>query len=78
MIPAKWSSNILILKEACPNKHGSQETNSKSSVLRVSVVLTNFNRQNKVKSARVYFMLTVKDYFVILQNRGTTVLCLYV
>ena len=52
--------------------------NSKSSVLRVSVVLTNFNRQNKVKSARVYFMLTVKDYFVILQNRGTTVLCLYV
>ena len=40
----------------CPNKHGNSETNLKSSSQIISVLLPNFNGQNNVTPARVYFM----------------------
>ena len=47
---------IHIQHTGCPNKHGNKETNSKSSLQRISVVLPNFNGQNKVTPARVYIL----------------------
>ena len=44
-------TNLKMENTGCPNKHGNAETNSKSSLLIISVVLLNFKGQHKVTSA---------------------------
>jgi len=65
-------------------KYGNSVTNSISSLLWISIVISNFNRHNIIMSARVYFMKTVngcKDVSVMSsqdeQWRRTSLLCLY-
>ena len=40
----------------CPNKHGNSGTHSRSSLLRISLVIPDFKSHNLIMSARVYFM----------------------
>ena len=65
-------------------KNGNSVTNSKSSLLWISIVIPNFKTHNIIRSARVYFMKRVKDceYVSIMspqdeQWRQTSLLCLY-
>ena len=65
-------------------KYGNSVTNSISSLLWISTVISNFNRLNIIMSARVYFMKTVngcKDVSVMSsqdeQWRRISLLCLY-
>ena len=44
---------------ACPNKHGNSVTNSRSSLLRITIVIPDFKSNNIIMSAIVYFMKTV-------------------
>ena len=43
----------------CPNKHGNSVNNSKSSSLRISIVISDCKSHNIIMSARVYFVKTV-------------------
>ena len=54
----------MLICTVCSNKHGNYKSNTKSSVLRISVRLPNFNGQDKVTSARVFLS---KELFFILQ-----------
>ena len=49
-------------RTGCPKKHGNSVTNSISSLLWISIVISNFKSHNIIMSARVYFMKRVKDY----------------
>ena len=48
------------LTNGCPNKHGNLVTNSRSSLLRISIVIPDFKSHNIIMSARVYLMKRVK------------------
>jgi len=53
------SINSKLLKYSCtgcPKKHGNSVTNSISSLLWISIVISNFKSHNIIMSARVYFM----------------------
>ena len=51
----------MVSSTGCPKKHGNSVTNSKSSLLWISIVIPNFKSNNIIMSARVYFMKRVKD-----------------
>ena len=66
-------------------KYGNSVTNSISSLLWISIVISNFNRLNIIMSAGVYFIKTVngcKDVSVMSsqdeQWRRISLLCLYI
>ena len=45
----------------CPNKHGNSVKNSISSLLWISIVISDFKRHNIIMSDRVHFMKTVNN-----------------
>ena len=52
----------------CPNKHGNSKTNSRSSLLRNSILIHDFKSHSIIMSARVYFMKMVngcKDVLIM-------------
>ena len=68
----------------CPNKHRNSVTFTRSSLLKISIVIPDFKSHNIIMSARVYFMKTVngcKDMSIMSpqdeQWRRTSLLCLY-
>ena len=68
----------------CPNKHGNSVTNSISTLLWISIVITDFKSHNIIMSDKVYLMKTVNGYkdvsLMSPQNkqwRRTSLLCLY-
>ena len=50
---------IKPLNTGCPKKHGNSVTNSISSLLWISIVISNFKNHNIIMSARVYFMKAI-------------------
>jgi len=52
LIHSKWFTGF-------PNKQGNSVTNSRSSLLRISIVILDFKSHNLIMSARAYFMKTV-------------------
>ena len=64
----------------CPIKHGNSVTNSRSSLLRNSILIHDFKRHSIIMSARVYFMKTVngcKDVLIMsLQDEPVKTDCL--
>ena len=61
-------------------KNGNSVTNSKSSLLWISIVIPNFKTHNIIRSARVYFMNTVngcKDVSIMYPQDNQWRHCLY-
>ena len=50
-----------VLNTGCPNKHGNSVTNSRSSLLRFSIVIPDFESHNIIMSARVYLINDCAD-----------------
>ena len=50
---------VLLYYTGGSNKHGNSVTNSRSSLLRISIVIPDFKSHNIIMSARVYFIKTV-------------------
>ena len=53
---------VLLYYTGCPNKHGNSVTNSRSSLLWISIVRPDFKSPNIIMSARVYFIKMIKDF----------------
>ena len=66
-----WITSMRLFIQGVPKKHGNSVTNSISSLLWISIVIPNFNSDNIIMSARVYFMKRVNECVCNVSARWT-------